>query len=127
MQNEFILSALSIISISDAVPANIQRRQRVLANDLENVPMHLLVFLLTFVVQNLVNMSGYGNDGTQALCVLYVAYAVFRCGFSLCYVLALQPYRTVFFLLSQITVFVTAGILLKGAWTVDVSNLSFGR
>ena len=127
MQNEFILSALSINSISDAVPANIQRRQRVLANDLENVPMHLLVFLLTFVVQNLVNMSGYGNDGTQALCVLYVAYAVFRCGFSLCYVLALQPYRTVFFLLSQITVFVTAGILLKGAWTVDVSNLSFGR
>ena len=127
MQNEFILSALSITSISDAVPANIQRRQRVLANDLENVPMHLLVFLLTFVVQNLVNMSGYGNDGTQALCVLYVAYAVFRCGFSLCYVLALQPYRTVFFLLSQITVFVTAGILLKGAWTVDVSNLSFGR
>ena len=127
MQNEFILSALSITSISDAVPANIQRRQRVLANDLENVPMHLLVFLLTFVVQNLVNMSGYGNDGTQALCVLYVAYAVFRCGFSLCYVLALQPYRTIFFLLSQITVFVTAGILLKGAWTVDVSNLSFGR
>ena len=127
MQNEFILSALSINNISDAVPANIQRRQRVLANDLENVPMHLLVFLLTFVVQNLVNMSGYGNDGTQALCVLYVAYAVFRCGFSLCYVLALQPYRTVFFLLSQITVFVTAGILLKGAWTVDVSNLSFGR
>jgi hypothetical protein len=127
MQNEFILSALSIISISDVVPANIQRRQRVLANDLENVPMHLLVFLLTFVVQNLVNMSGYGNDGTQALCVLYVAYAVFRCGFSLCYVLALQPYRTIFFLLSQITVFVTAGILLKGAWTVDVSNLSFGR
>ena len=127
MQNEFILSAISINSISDVVPANIQRRQRVLANDLENVPMHLLVFLLTFVVQNLVNMSGYGNDGTQALCVLYVAYAVFRCGFSLCYVLALQPYRTIFFLLSQITVFVTAGILLKGAWTVDVSNLSFGR
>lgn len=112
--------------MSDAVPADIKRRARVFANHLENVPMHQLVFLLTFVVQNLVNMSGYGDDGTKALCVLYVAYAVFRVGFTLCYIAGLQPYRTVLFLLSQMTVFVTMGILLKGAWTVDVSKLNFG-
>mmetsp|Transcript_11216 Transcript_11216/g.16890 ORF Transcript_11216/g.16890 Transcript_11216/m.16890 type:complete len:127 (-) Transcript_11216:2059-2439(-) len=113
-----------IIKPDTPVPDDIKRRSRVLANDLENIPIHLSVFILAFVVQNLVNMTGQGFYGTWALSVLYPVYAGLRTIFTICYLQAIQPFRTVVFILANVTVFTTCAILLYSAFIIDVGAFS---
>jgi len=113
-----------IIKPETPVPDDIKRRSRALANDLENIPIHLSVFILAFVVQNLVNMTGQGFYGTWALSVLFPMYAGFRTIFTVCYLRAIQPLRTVAFLFANLTVFTTGAILLYSAFIIDVGAFS---
>ena len=107
----------------EKAPADIKRRQRTAANDIENIPFHFAIFWAAFIVQNLSNMSGNGDQETTALTCLVVIYAGISTLYSLCYVFALQPWRTVFFILSQLTVATTSCVLIASAFQVDTSKI----
>ena len=92
-------------------------------HDIENIPFHFAIFWAAFIVQNLSNMSGNGDQETTALTCLVVIYAGIRTLYSLCYVFALQPWRTVFFILSQLTVATTSCVLIASAFQVDTSKI----
>jgi uncharacterized MAPEG superfamily protein len=106
------------------VPSDIKRRQRTVANDIENVPYHFVIFWASFIVQGWSNASGNGERETVALTCLIVIYVACRCGFTLCYVYALQPWRTVLFVLSQMTVFTTSCVLVASAFQVDTAKIN---
>ncbi len=104
-------------------PADIKRRNRTAANDIENVPYHFVVFWAAFIVQGWSNASGNGEKETVALTCLIVIYVVFRFAYTFCYIYALQPWRTVFFMMSQFTVFTTSCILVASAFQVDSAKI----
>jgi uncharacterized MAPEG superfamily protein len=105
------------------VPSDIKRRKRTAANDTENIPLHFAIFWAAFVVQNFCNASGNGQNETMALTCLIMIYTGFRGLFTLCYIFALQPWRTLSFISSQMTVFATAIILVVSAFQVDFAKI----
>lgn len=102
-------------------PPDIKRRVRTAVNDMENIPMHFVVFWAAFIVQNYSNASGKGQNETVALTCLIMIYTGFRGLYTLCYVFALQPWRSIAFMLSQMAVFATAIILVVSSFQVDMS------
>ena len=112
----------SMLPGDKTVPADIKRRARVFANDLENIPLHLAIFWGAFIVQCFSNLSGYGQSETVGLTVLIILYSGLRFAFSLCYVLALQPFRSIFFISSQLAVGAAAIILVVSAFKVETAK-----
>ena len=113
-------------SSSTLPPANqnIKRRNRSLMNDLENLPIHLLVFWLAFIIQNFVNVSGrFGKEGTIALTILYIIYGGARVLYSFAYAYALQPFRSFAWALGVLTVYTTAAVLIYSAFQFDATSL----
>ncbi len=106
-----------------ATPPDIKRRNRTAANDLENVPFHFVIFWAAFIVQSWCNASGNGDKETVALTCLIVIYVALRFAFTFCYVFALQPWRTMFFMLSQFTVFATSCVLVASAFQIDTAKV----
>lgn len=105
-------------------PEDIRRRERQFLNDMENIPVHLAVFWAAFVLQTMQNATGNGGrTGTLALSALMIIYVVSRCLFTVCYIRAIQPFRTVFYILGTASVFVACGFLLNSAMQIDVSTL----
>ena len=105
------------------MPEDIKRRQRIAGNDMENIPLHLCIFWAAFIVQTLSNMTGNGESETLGLTCLVVMYTGFRTIYSLCYVFALQPWRTIAFIFSQFAVLITACLLIASAFQVDTTKL----
>jgi uncharacterized MAPEG superfamily protein len=103
-------------------PENIQRRVRVFGNDLENIPFHTAIFWAAFVVQCFANMSEFGQNETLALTALIIMYCFFRLAFTLCYVFAIQPMRTIAFVLSNMCVASAALVMVNSAFNVDGGN-----
>jgi uncharacterized MAPEG superfamily protein len=109
--------------ITGKAPPDIKRRTRTAMNDLENLPMHLGIFWAAFVVQNYCNASGKGQEETVALTCLIMIYTGFRGLYTLCYVFALQPLRTLSFIASQLAVLATSIILVVAAFKVDMTAI----
>jgi len=103
-------------------PEDIVRRERQFSNDLENIPMHLIVFWAAFIIQILVNASGNGGrNGTLALTVLVITYAASRCLFTICYVFSAQPWRTICWVISTLSVITAACFLMYSAVELDIT------
>ena len=97
------------------------RYKNVASNDLENIPLHLVVFWGAFIMQTASNMQGRGSDETIALGVFMVIYTTMRFFHSICYYTGLQPWRTVFFLVSMCCVIGAGSLLVSAAWNIDTS------
>lgn len=91
-------------------------------NELENIPFHTAVFWATFVVQCFANLNGKGENETVALAVLFVLYCAFRTLYTMCYVFALQPFRSLFFLLANLAVGAAAIVMVKSAFDLDTAD-----
>lgn len=113
----------AMLGLDMTLPPDIKRRERIVANNLENIPLHFGVFWAAFCVQNYSNLSGHGHKETRALTVLYTIYAALRVMFVLFYAFAIQPFRSISFLLSQLCVFGAAILLIIGAFNVDTSKI----
>ena len=74
------------------------RWQRIVGNDLENIPMALCIFLI----------SVYAHGNVTVNNVAFIAFACARIGHTYCYANALQPGRVVFFMLGISCVFTSA-------------------
>jgi hypothetical protein len=102
---------------------SIKRRQISATDDVENIPIHLFVFLAAFIVQNFCNASGHGESETLALTSLLIIYCACRSLFTVLYLFALQPYSNVVFLISQITIFATLCLLVVASFQVEVRKV----
>jgi uncharacterized MAPEG superfamily protein len=102
-------------------PEDIQRRVRVFANDLENIPFHTAVFWAAFIVQCFANMSQFGQRETLALTALIIMYCFFRASYTVCYIFALQPMRSLAFILANLCVASAALVMVNSAFNVDGS------
>ena len=106
------------------VPSNILRRERQFANDLENIPFHMAIFWAAFIVQNFANATGNGGrDGTLALSCLIVIYTVVRTFYTIFYCYAIQPFRTLFYVLGTWCIIATMAILIYSAVTLDMTKV----
>lgn len=102
-----------------------KRRYRQAANDVENIPWNLMVFWAAFIMQNYLNFSikqTDGRDGTRALTALIILYTFFRILYTGCYLFALQPFRSIFFLLGVLCTLMASAILMYAASKIDASS-----
>lgn len=103
-------------------PDNIKRRVRVFGNDIENIPFHTTIFWGAFVVQCFANMSDYGESETVALTILIVLYSGLRLAFTLCYAFAIQPVRSICFVLANLCVLAAACVMVSSAFNVKTGH-----
>ena len=111
------------IKIVPDVFGGAKRRRLSAIDDVENIPIHLFVFLAAFIVQNFCNASGHGEQETLALTCLLIIYCAFRVLFTVLYLFALQPFSNVAFMISQITIFVTICVLIAASFQVEVRKV----
>jgi hypothetical protein len=102
---------------------SVKRRQISATDDVENIPIHLFVFLAAFVVQNFCNASGHGEQETLALTCLLIIYCACRALFTVLYLFALQPYSNAVFMISQLTMFATICVLIAASFQVEVRKV----
>jgi hypothetical protein len=102
---------------------SIKRRQISATDDVENIPIHLFVFLAAFVVQNLCNASGHGKQETLALTSFLIIYCASRALFTIFYLFALQPHSNVAYTVSQMTIFATVCVLIAASFQVEVRKV----
>ena len=97
-------------------PPEIKRYQRLVMNNLENIPYDALLFWVAFVAVLAQSIAGAGSGGQQealALNVLLPIYSAARISFTVCYLRALQPYRTLSFVVGTCCVVAAGGVLLS--------------
>lgn len=104
-----------------AQPEDARRRERQFVNDMENIPVHLSMFWAAFIIQNLQNASGTGGrNGTLCLSALILVYAISRTIFTVCYIRALQPFRTIFYIVATASALGACACLIIASFQVDM-------
>jgi microsomal prostaglandin-E synthase 1 len=94
---------------------NAQRRQRVIMNDLENIPVDLAVFWSGLVVVFAGSLSGACVSEALALTVVFPAYTAARVLHSVFYLRAMQPFRSISFGFGLLSVLSAAGVLIAAS------------
>jgi len=107
------------------VATNARRREKVAANNLENIPLHLGIFWSALIVQCFANATGHGDLETTLLTYLILIYSCFRFAYTICYLYGWQPFRTLFFVLATSCVVSVACIAIRSAWKIDMSNIQY--
>ena len=105
--------------MGDVLPANIKRRERNFANDMENIPFDFVIFWAAFILQRDAIMSRNGGSETLAVTALIVIYTGSRILFTVFYLCAMQPYRSLAFALGRLTVAITAFVMISSAFKVN--------
>lgn len=107
------------------VATNARRREKVAANNLENIPLHLGIFWSALIVQCFANATGHGDLETTLLTYLILIYSCLRFAYTICYLYGWQPFRTLFFVLATSCVVSVACIAIRSAWKIDMSNIQY--
>ncbi|KAJ2996695.1 hypothetical protein HDV02_006255 [Globomyces sp. JEL0801] len=85
---------------------NEARWNRIVANDLENIPVGLIIFLVSILAR--------GNDIVTTVCV--ILFTVGRIGHTVAYAYSLQPYRTLFWVIGLMSVLAASINAIIGAF-----------
>ena len=101
------------------VAPDIKRRERNFANDLENIPFDMVIFWAAFVLQSFTIMSRNTGMETLTITILIIIYTGSRIIYTICYVCALQPYRTIAWILARLVVVITACVMISSAFKVN--------
>lgn len=103
-----------------------QRRvERILENDKESLPIHLIILWAALLVQNYCfATSGTGDCLSGGLTVLMATYTGLRYLFTFFYAYGLQPWRTISFLLSTQAVAVVACLLVAFSFKIDYTTIT---
>eukprot|EP00039_Didymoeca_costata_P000469 m.45674 g.45674 ORF g.45674 m.45674 type:complete len:187 (-) comp10280_c0_seq2:49-609(-) len=106
-----------IIDAADKAKAKEEEKrwQRMVQNDLENLP---LGFTLMWASLLCLTFGTYDETNFEVFMAGCGLHAVGRYGHSYCFAKALQPWRTIFFALSQIGMLILAVILVVAADSV---------
>lgn len=103
-------------------PQDLKRRERMFHNHLENVPIQLVVLWGAFIVQigALTDInSNFGQDEVRTLTALVIIYTISRILHALFYKFAVQPARSIVFLISQLCVLVSSIVMCRSAFKVN--------
>eukprot|EP01040_Poterioochromonas_malhamensis_P001773 gene1773-1891_t len=98
------------------------RLKRLLANDVENLPMQSTIFWGALLIQIWANASGNGKHETSALTVLVIVYTISRVAYSIFYYFALQPFRSIVFMTALFATLATAVLTI-----INASQIDFGQ
>jgi uncharacterized MAPEG superfamily protein len=108
------------------IPEEVRKRRfRQAANDVENIPWNMIIFWSAFIIQNYLSFSPTkteGRDGTRALSGLIILYTFSRIIYTLCYLFAWQPFRSIFFILGMLCTLCAAAISMYAASKIDASD-----
>jgi uncharacterized MAPEG superfamily protein len=102
--------------------AIVKRKARALANDLENIPLHMVVYWATFLMINMTLTESDSAFTVAALNGFMIMYTIFRYLYTLCYVFALQPFRTICFALALLCTVATSVVLVYAAFQLDAQD-----
>lgn len=91
------------LAVSEADKQNDMRWRRIVANDLENIPLGLIVLWTAAMAT-----SAKGSDGGVGVMVLTILFTIARFVYTFCFVKALQPWRTVAWMTGVLSVVVAA-------------------
>lgn len=109
------------------VQEDVKRKERTFLNDLENLPIDLLIFWAAFIVEVFAFMSGSKSDEALALMILFSIYCFSRIAFTFCYYFAWQPYRTIMFFIAKLATACAACVLISSAFRTNAFNLMLKR
>ncbi|TFJ80765.1 hypothetical protein NSK_007942 [Nannochloropsis salina CCMP1776] len=87
------------LGVSDVDRQQDARWRRIVANDLENIPLGLIVLWSAALAS-----SAKESEGGIGVIVLTIVFTVARFAYTACYVFALQPWRTVAWTLGVLSV-----------------------
>ena len=93
------------LEVTEEAKADDKRWRRIVANDLENIPLGLIVLWSAAMAT-----SAEGSDAGIGVIILTVVFTVARYIYTYCYVKALQPLRTIAWMTALLAV-VTAAVL----------------
>jgi uncharacterized MAPEG superfamily protein len=96
-----------------------KRKWRVTANDVENIPLDLSVFLFAFLLTCFAILSKEGGSEALGLTILICLYTFGRILFMIFYLAALQPWRSIAFLIGKISTLCALGIMVSSAFKID--------
>jgi uncharacterized MAPEG superfamily protein len=105
------------------VPEDIKRRERCFLNDVENIPLHLVLFWAAYLVCFLALSSGKGEEEALGLLILFAIYTGSRTLYTICYIFGLQPWRTIVFGIANLSVVTSCCMLISLAFKMDGSKL----
>ncbi len=105
------------------VPEDIKRRERTFLNDVENIPLDLLVFWAAFLVQVFAFISGSTGSESLALIILFSLYCFCRVTFTICYYRAWQPYRSIVFWIGKLSAACAACVLIASSFRINGNSL----
>lgn len=118
--------------VAEPEAAVLFRRKRVFANDMENIPINLTIFWAAFLLQYVLNFQrssagllNSGAEGTLGLTILICVYTGCRVLFHICYLYSLQPFRTIFFILGNLSTATVACFLIAAAGQINMKNFGF--
>jgi uncharacterized MAPEG superfamily protein len=103
-------------------PKDLKRNQRCQANDIENIPVHYGIFVFGLLIQGVCNATGNGNTQCSLITYLFIIYTIARVCYTVCYKLALQPFRTIFFALALFSVLINACVIVSSAFAIDIKG-----
>jgi uncharacterized MAPEG superfamily protein len=102
-----------------------KRKERTFLNDVENIPFHVAIFWAALLVEILAISSKEGDKECLALLCLIVIYTSMRTLFTICFIFALQPYRSIVYAIASLSVLATLCITVACAFKLDASKIIF--
>lgn len=103
----------------------VKRKERTFLNDVENIPFHVAIFWAGLLLEVLAIASGEGDKECLALLCLIVIYTTMRTLFTICFIYALQPYRSIVYSLAGLSVLAASCITVSCAFKVDAKRIIF--
>ena len=86
---------------------------------MENIPFHSAIFWGAFVVQCFTNACEKGQNETLALTALIIIYTIMRILYTICYIFALQPFRSLVWMLGLFCPLVAACVMVSSAFQFE--------
>lgn len=108
-----------LIPTEEAQIAALKRKQRIFGNDIENIPIHLVIFWGTLQMIMYSLSQDNSKDTVKGLQGLVIIYTIGRYGHTLCYAFALQPFRTICFAIAQLSALTTGILMIYAAFQAD--------
>jgi len=102
----------------------VMRLTKISENDIHNMPCDIIIFLGAFIMNCFAVLNKKGESEAIALMVLICIYSFFRISFSLCYLFALQPWRSICFLFTKITPIAASCVMISLSFKIDFAQFA---
>ena len=112
--------------LDQQTPEDKLRRERVLGNNIENIPLALIVFWGAFTLQlSMIYQDLDTNESTvKGLTALIILFSFCRTLHNICYLYGIQPVRSIVFLLGEFCFLATCCMLVFLATKIEFTFIA---